>query len=423
MKFLTKINLQYFWTLTILLILLTVAGYFVLQRILTNEMNEDIFEKEYAIIKEIKTTGRLPNIYPIIETKKISSAEVQPKSEKEMFLMDEAEDEEEPYIEYTNSVIIDNQYYLIKIRHSLLESNDLLMAIALPLLVLLVLAFLISFFITKKLTKTVWKDFEQNLKEIENFSFSNSEPLLLKQTNIEEFDRLNKTVQFLTSKLQKDYQALKEFSENASHEIQTPLSIILLNLEELLQQNLSEEAFKKVVSAINNVKRLSNLNQSLLLLTKIENKQFQMKRSVNLVQVIKTKMEDFAPLFQKEKLDVTLKQSGIFLVKMDDVLAGILINNLLSNALKHNISGGKIMIDVNENKLKFCNTGAASSLTNENIFNRFTKENSQSYGLGLAIVKQICDNHHLQIIYSQNEMHCFEMNKLNIKTDDTKQLH
>ena len=334
MKFLTKINLQYFWTLTTLLILLTVAGYFVLQRILTNEMNEDIFEKEYAIIKEIKTTGRLPNIYPIIETKKISSAEVQPRSKKEMFLMDEAEDEEEPYIEYTNSVIIDNQHYLIKIRHSLLESNDLLMAIALPLLVLLVLAFFISFFITKKLTKTVWKDFEQNLKEIENFSFSNSEPLLLKQTNIEEFDRLNTTIKSLTLKLQQDYQTLKEFTENAAHEIQTPLSIILLNLEELLQQNLSEEAFKKVVSSINNVKRLSNLNQSLLLLTKIENKQFQMKRSVNLVQIVSAKMEDFAPFFQKEKLDVKLKQSGIFLVKMDDVLAGILINNLLSNAFR-----------------------------------------------------------------------------------------
>ena len=415
MKFLTKINLQYFWTLTFLLILLTVAGYFVLQRILTNEMNEDIFEKEYAIIKEIKTTGRLPNIYPIIETKKISSAEVQPRSKKEMFLMDEAEDEEEPYIEYTNSVIIDNQHYLIKIRHSLLESNDLLMAIALPLLVLLVLAFLISFFITKKLTKTVWKDFEQNLKEIENFSFSNSEPLLLKQTNIEEFDRLNTTIKSLTLKLQQDYQTLKEFTENAAHEIQTPLSIILLNLEELLQQNLSEEAFKKVVSSINNVKRLSNLNQSLLLLTKIENKQFQMKRSVNLVQIVSAKMEDFAPFFQKEKLDVKLKQSGIFLVKMDDVLAGILINNLFSNALKHNIPGGKIIIKIDETELKICNTGADSSLTNENIFNRFTKENSQSYGLGLAIVKQICDSHHLQIIYSQNEMHCFEINKFNIK--------
>ncbi len=415
MKFLTKINLQYFWTLTILLILLTVAGYFVLQWILTNEMNEDFFEKEYAIIKEIKTTGRLPNIYPIIETKIISSAEVQPRSKKEMFLMDEAEDEEEPYIEYTNSVIIDNQYYLIKIRHSLLESNDLLMAIALPLLVLLVLAFIISFFITKKLTKTVWKDFEQNIKEIENFSFSNSEPLLLKQTNIEEFDRLNTTIKSLTLKLQQDYQTLKEFTENAAHEIQTPLSIILLNLEELLQQNLSEEAFKKVVSSINNVKRLSNLNHSLLLLTKIENKQFQMKRSVNLVQIISAKMEDFAPLFQKEKLEVKLKQSGIFLIKMDDVLAGILINNLLSNALKHNIPGGKIIIKIDETELKICNTGADSSLTNENIFNRFTKENSQSYGLGLAIVKQICDSHHLQIIYSQNEMHCFKINKFNIK--------
>ena len=63
-------------------------------------------------------------------------------------------------------------------------------------------------------------------------------------------------------------------------------------------------------------------------------------------------------------------------------------------------------------KLKICNTGTLNKLTNETIFNRFTKENSQSYGLGLAIVKQICNTHNMTIQYLKSDFHCFVLSKL-----------
>ncbi len=410
MKFLNKINLQYLITFTVLLILATITGYWLLVKILKNEMYEDLYEKEYAIIQEIKSSGALPNLYPIIEVKKINKEQAEPKSYKELYLNDEAEAEEEPYMEYTNSVTINGQYYLIKIRHSLLENNDLLMAIALPLLILLLLLFFISYVVTTKLNKTIWRDFEFNLKEIENFSFNKTKPLSLRQTKIEEFDRLNKTIKALTKKLQQDYQTLKEFTENASHEIQTPLSIILLNLEELLQQDLPKPAFEKVVSSINNVKRLSTLNKSLLLIARIENKQFQTDKLISLSQVLSKKIEDFTPLIQKKNLTLDFKKTGDFMVNLDYELAGILINNLLSNTIRHNIENGKIIVEIDKSGLKICNTGNKTSLTNKTIFNRFTKENSQSYGLGLAIVKQICDSHHLQVSFVKDKYYCFTIN-------------
>lgn len=411
MKFLTKINRHYFWTLTILFALVSIIGYFVLQIILDNETKENIFEKEYAIANEIKTTGNLPNMYPLIETKKIRKSKAQPQTFKEVFLEDSVEEEEEPYLEYTHTIKIAHQYYLIKVRHSLLEKNDLILAIAVPLFLLLLLAFLVSYFTTKKLNKTLWSDFEDNLKTIENFSFKSPQALTLQNSGTEEFDRLNSTIIDLTVKLQKDYRTLKEFTENASHELQTPLTIILLNLEEMLQQNLPEQSFKQVVSSIHAVKRLAALNRSLLLLTKIENGEFHTEQVLNLNQVIQRKIEEFSPLLEKQHLKISMHTNGHFTVKIDEELADILIGNLVSNAMKHNIRNGEINIELRTNSFEICNTGKKNRLNNNTVFNRFTKENSASYGLGLSIVKQICDTHRLTIEYRQSEKHCFTILK------------
>ncbi len=411
MKFLQKINRQYFLILVVLLLLISFSGYFLLRAIIKNEIKEDIYEKEYAIIQEIKSQNNLINLYPIIETRNISKNKTEPKSYKEIYLSDEAEDETEAYLEYTNSVKINNQWYLIKIRHSLLETNDLILAIALPLLLLLVLIFSFSFLITKKLNKTVWKDFEENSQRIQNYSFKKTQKLTLKNTGIEEFDRINDIIMKMTGKLRTDYFSLKEFTENASHEIQTPLSIVLLNLEELLQQNLSESELKQVVSAINAIKRLSTLNRSLLLLTKIENDQFDADNVVVINNILKQKIQEFTPLFEIKKLKVELNIAQDFTLKINRQLAEILISNLLSNAVKHNIANGSIQIAISQNELKICNTGTENSLTDKTIFNRFTKNNSESYGLGLAIVKKICGKHHLEIRYFKNGQHCFILNR------------
>lgn len=412
MKFLGKINRQYFWTLVIVLLLISLSGYILLQLIVKHEIKEDIFEKEEAIIKEIKTGHNLINIYPFIETKQIHDNEIEPKVFRKIYLSDEAGGEEsEPFLEYSNSIRIDDNYYLIRIRHSYLDTDDLVIAIAIPLLLLLVLTFAFSFFITKKFNRTIWTDFEQNLKQIEKFSFKSTNKLCLKSTNIYEFDRLNETVLRMTGNLGNDYFSLKEFTENASHEMQTPISIVLLNLEELLQDKLDEKAFARVVSAINSTKRLSGLNQSLILLTKIENSQFNSERKLGVQSFVKQKLQDFEPLFKTKKLKIKLKLNDDLFIKINDKLMDVLINNLLSNAVKHNQQDGTIMISISDKEFSICNTGKANSLTDKTIFNRFAKENSDSYGLGLAIVKKICDKHQLEIHYAKTDLHCFEINK------------
>lgn len=296
-------------------------------------------------------------------------------------------------------------------RQATFEFEDLILVLATSLFVLLFSAFGISFVITRKINKTVWTNFEYNLQVIEQFTFNQRDKLNLQKSNIEEFDRLNHILESLTDKLKLDYQSLKEFTENASHEIQTPLATVMLNLEEVLQQKLDTHTFKLVVAAINAVKKLSTLNQGLILLTKIENKQFAANKTLNITELIKIKLEEFAPLFETKKLNININAAAPFNLKINEQLADLLINNLLSNAIKHNHLEGHITIDVNEHTLKIYNSGEENNLTDHTIFERFTKGNSKSFGLGLSIVKKICDTHQLEIHYLKTDVHCFQINQ------------
>ena len=407
MKFLTKINRNYFILLAVILTVVSTGGYFILQSIILNNTKDSLLEKEILIIKQITETGETPNIYPIVEVKKINCKTIDKPIFNEKNIKNEVEDEIETFIEYSNQVKIKDVYYSITLRQSEFESEDLLAIIALTLFILLLSAFGISFFVTKRMNKTVWSGFEQNLQKIENFNFSENKNLNLLTSDIDEFDRLNRVIDRLTEKLKTDYLSLKEFTENASHEIQTPLSIVLLNLEEVLQQELNAETFKNVVSSINAIKRLSTLNQHLILLTKIENRQFETDKVLILNDIVKRKLEEFTPLFETKKLKVELNFEQDFALKINEQLAELLIGNLLSNAVNHNFTDGYISISIHEKELKICNTGETNSLTDENVFNRFAKGNSKSNGLGLAIVKNICETHNLEIHYVKNEHHCF----------------
>jgi len=348
LKFLTKINRNYLFLFVLMLFTISIGGYFILKWIILEDTKESLLEKEIHIVGQIKETGELPNIYPIVEVKIINHQTNQQPLFREVYIEDELEHELEPFLEYSNELEIGESWYSIQIRQATFESEDLVVILSLLLFILLLSAFGISYFITKKMNNTVWADFEQNLSEIEGFSFSENKTLNLKKSGIDEFGRLNKVIENLTRKLSGDFVALKQFTEHASHEIQTPLSIIMLNLEEILQHDIPEDIFKKVVASIKAAKRLSSLNQSLVLLTKIENRQFKAERSLSINKLMMQKLQEFETLFEAKKLTVDFQNDQEFQLKINEELAQVLISNLLSNAINHNIPGGKIEISVRE---------------------------------------------------------------------------
>jgi two-component system, OmpR family, sensor kinase len=407
MKFLTKINRNYLVLFTLLLIGMTMAGYLLLHILIMRGAKENLLNKEYLVEKQIRETGEIPNLHPVIEVIKAND-ELQVKpSFREVVIRNERENEDELFIEYSERVKITGTTYLIMLRQSVFENEDLVMILALTLFALLSSAFIVSYLITKKMNKTVWADFEHNLLEIENFNLGQNRGINFKSSDIEEFERLNHVICKLTEKLQADYRMLKEFTENASHEIQTPISIALLNLEEIMQLDLSEESLIKAAASISALKRLSGLNHSLILLTKIENQQFTDEKTVSFQDIVTRKMEEFSALLEAKSISVSVDAVRDFSVKMNDQLADILINNLVSNAINHNVMGGSIRIELNADSFRIWNTGENNQFPAATIFDRFVRGNARTYGLGLAIAKKICDTHGLDIQYLRNEYHCF----------------
>jgi signal transduction histidine kinase len=228
---------------------------------------------------------------------------------------------------------------------------------------------------------------------------------------------MNSTLTEATTQARNEYIALKEFTENASHEMQTPLAVIQSKLDILIQdEDLTEKQSQTLQSTYKAIQKLSKLNQSLLLLAKIENRQYDKIESINLKSKLNEKTEEFKELWQSQNVALSIHLEDVF-VDMNTELADILLNNLLSNATRHNYYGGKINIELNNSQLLISNTGKTICLDKGLLFTRFYKPNeSNEYnGLGLSIIKQICEASGLAVnYYFTDQLHHFQI-KLNQK--------
>ena len=205
-----------------------------------------------------------------------------------------------------------------------------------------------------------------------------------------------------------DYQSLKRFTEDASHEIQTPLAVIQSKLETLVQYpDLKKDQAELIKSAYSSVQRISKLTQTLLLLTKIANDQFPEKRSMNLSDLLEEKIKLFEDQINGKSLTLKKEIEPDCFLETNFFLAESMIVNLVGNAVKHCITGGIINIRLNKSKLEILNSGVSFSVLSSKLFERFFKVNasSESQGLGLSIVKEICSLNEWKIgyLYEDNQ--------------------
>jgi signal transduction histidine kinase len=214
----------------------------------------------------------------------------------------------------------------------------------------------------------------------------------------------------MMQKIQADFVNLKEFTENASHEIQTPLAIIKSKLEMVLQdKTLSDLQYQRIRAAFESANRLSKLNEALLLLSKIENRQFVETAEIDFCQLIHSRLEYLEELFALKQIEVMIHLEKQVNFILNPLLADILINNLLSNALRHNKEKGEIIVSSENLEITISNTSQQGEINGSRMFRRFLKQTtaSDSNGLGLAIAHEICNSYDLELNYSYiNEMHC-----------------
>lgn len=284
--------------------------------------------------------------------------------------------------------------YLFSIYETVIEpedtKNSAMRSIIILFLVLVVFSLILSFFISRWLLSA----FHISLIEMKNFSIQSSKPIQLPVSSTYEFKNLNKFINQMTTKAINDYKNLKEFGENLSHEISTPLAVANGKLDLLLQEtNLPENQISLVVTAQKAIQKLSKIQRAISLLTKIENSEFANVKPLNISNVVYKMVKEFIELAELKEIHVATDIESEVLINMDSVLAEILFSNLLQNAVKHNIPNGNIRIELNQKNFYIANTGIVPVESPENYFFRFKKNNqsSESLGLGLSIVKKICD--------------------------------
>ncbi|HEK20505.1 sensor histidine kinase [Mucilaginibacter sp.] len=289
------------------------------------------------------------------------------------------------------------------------STQYLLQTIATITIVLMLGLFIVLFIVNRYLLSDLWKPFYVVLDHLKAFNVSEQNTFTPVKTKVDEFNELDKAVELMTQRLSGEYQNLKLFTENASHEMLTPLSVITSKLDTLIQdERLVSEQYEQIQDIYSAANKLSRLNQTLLLLVKIENDLVPEAELVNFNYLVNEKYRQFQDMFSERELTVDTEISNKQL-KASTYLLDILLNNLFSNTIRHNIKGGHIQIKLNKDELVFCNTGAANPLDGDAIFNRFEKsKNSDGTGLGLTLVKNICNLYGWRLIYEfNNGLHYF----------------
>ncbi|HET6541606.1 MAG TPA: HAMP domain-containing sensor histidine kinase [Chryseolinea sp.] len=288
---------------------------------------------------------------------------------------------------------IQGKHYYISAYNFIAEPDEILEGIIASLAVTLLILLLFVALASRQMSRLILSNFNRTLKTIQGFNLKQKNRIKLTHTRTYEFKELNQFLEKMTNKALDDYRSLKEFSENASHELQTPLAIIRGKLELLMETRIDEKQASLIEGIQNAVQKLSAVNQSLILLTKLENQEYPVKEKMNFSHFVKGEIESFRELIEMKSLSLTTKIEPEVYLNLNPVLADILFNNLFTNAIRHNLMNGSIDVTLTSSGLSVKNTGDPPKVPTQELFKRFKKDkqSSESTGLGLAIVKQICD--------------------------------
>lgn len=416
-KLLNKTLRSYLIFSILVLVISAPVFYYSTQRLYMEETDEALFLHKNEFLKytlpgftinDIASWNRFNRDVKIDSLKKV---------DKDTFFYatyyDELEEEHEPYRELNAPINIQGKAYTYTAKTNLIEAEDLTENIAGLYLIIIVVLLLGLFVITKKLSLSLWKPFYKTLHEIEAYEIDKNKQPGFTDTGIEEFNRLNQSIEKLVTKNTAIFHDQREFVEHAAHELQTPLAVFQAKVETLIQRDDVTKEQSEVLSSLNDtISRLNRLNKNLLLLSKIEQPNFGSRQSTELNQCITKNLDFFTEQAAAKNISIELKLDRTTNVLSNPALLEILIGNLFLNAISHNRPGGHITIALNEQALSFSNTGQNEALQRDGLFKRFSKSDPSEpgNGLGLAIVKRITEINNWRISYSfENNLHTFSI--------------
>jgi signal transduction histidine kinase len=304
----------------------------------------------------------------------------------------------------TKQYNLGNTPYQITTYFSSKEITHLLIKISIAEAVIFLLLLLgIIVIINRRTSRTLWTPFYDTMEAIRSYDILKNRPLIFDgRTGIDEFDRLNQTLTSLIDHVNRAYNNQKQFTENASHELQTPLAIIRSKVELLMDAPFLTEEIATQLGDINDAnERLSQMNKNLFLLTRIDNHQFPELHKIPFSVLLERSVSHYQEYYDGKLPAIkTSIEAGVRL-EANSSLIEVLINNLLRNAIIHNVPGGYVHVSLTGKELCIENSGPILEGDPGRLFERFKKgsEESRTTGLGLALVKQICHLYQFDVQY------------------------
>jgi signal transduction histidine kinase len=374
------------------------------------QIDKSLIDEKTIIEDQLEQTGIIPDFIPTfghqIEVKLLDNPLPPAQIIRDTVMTDSASGSKLPfrYIYYTSD-LHDRGGYSIRIIRSLNEKDLLLADIGFYMFFLFLLLLIISITLNYLISRKIWEPFHTTVDIADRFDIQSDTPFNLPETNIDEFRKLNTVFTRMTKKMRSNYLSLKEYNENAAHEIRTPLAVIRSKIELLMQRKELRKESLNIIRSINEATtRLYNITRGLLLISRIENLSFKEAKEISLKKIIDKNIMNYREIMQLRNITVENEADSPANVLMNEVLAEILVSNLLSNAVRYNIDGGFIKCLIRDGILSISNSGLPLKTDPELLFKRFNKsgDNSQSIGLGLSIVKKITETYNMGLTYTCN---------------------
>lgn len=407
MRLLSIMNRTHLLLIMVVLIVWTGVLFFVMQWEVYDNIDEVLQYRKTKLVQDIRKEGKLPANSPYHDFQ-ITLIDSNPPDKNDSYqdtLLYKSTTSFDEYRRITSYFEFDNSTYRLRMILPHLEEDELIdtLAYTLPLLAVMIL---LGFSIANwQINKRAWRPFYQVIEHFKTFSVDKGVVISFDRTSIKEFKELQAGVKELMARNVLVYEQQKQFTENASHEIHTPLGIIQSKIELLFQQQLTRKQGEILSELYTATTRLSKINETLLLLTRIENNQFADKSEVevrNMVDEVIPFFDEHAAKYQiKTRVDIASSEK----IYANSTLLSILVTNLLKNAFIHNKMGGEVTIRVENKTMRVINTGDASIVPVSKVFDRFFTERPGrgGLGLGLAIVKSICQVNNWDVDYHQHD--------------------
>jgi len=323
---------------------------------------------------------------------------------RDTLLFDRVEQEDEPFRTLTFIKATEEGAYRVTLLASLVNTEELLTSVLLNVLLLIAIVVITVLVVERTLIRRLWAPFHEALERIRSYRADRKAPMHFSDTPVSEFRELQRSLQELMRVNTERYALQKEFTDNAAHELHTPIAVAHTKLEELMMlPGLTGEQAALLGPAVESLQRLVAVNKGLLLLARIDDRSAATEERIGIGRLVRSVLEEQASLIEFKALRVEVTGSTAPPWCMDADLAYVLVSNLLRNAMVHNVIDGWVRLTLSSEALMVENSGFPLHRPAQELLARFQRGSGSGTGLGLAIVQRIAERYGLSVAYTASE--------------------